>query len=160
MLLENNLKSISRIILEGIIFRQQIILNINSQCVNLSTLTQMSKKYTPRQWYITLSLQSMIIAAWFGSTATASSTPSTLTGCLGCKFSSSGINSSLDSTMFSVEFVKTNKLRLLCNIPTPKFRQSGFFFYDPSTNPRLGIASNNSYAYKHKERPNSLSQKK
>ena len=153
MLLENNLKSISRIILEGIIFRQQIILNINSQCVNLSTLTKMSKKYTPRQWYITLSLQSMIIAASFGSTA--SSIPSTLTGCLGCKFSSTGINSSLDSTMFSVEFVKTNKLRLLCNIPTPAFRQLGFFFYDPSTNPRLGIDSNN--AYKHKERPNSLS---
>ena len=115
----------------------------------------MSKKYTPRQWYITLSLQSKIIAASFGSTATTSSTPSTLTGSLGCKFSSSGIYSSLDSAMFSVEFVKTNKLRLLCNIPTPAFRQLGFFFDDPSTNPRLGIDSNN--AYKHKERPNSLS---
>ena len=126
MLLENNLKSILRIILEGIIFRQQIILNINSQCVKLSTLTKMSKKYTSRQWYITLSLQFRTIAALFGTTA--SSTPSTLTGCLGCKFSSSGIYSSLDSTMVSVEFVKTNELRLLCNIPTPKFRQSGFFF--------------------------------
>ena len=46
---------------------------------------------------------------------------------MGCKVAElSGINPSLDSTMFSVEFVETNKRRLLCKIPT-RFAYRTFF---------------------------------
>ena len=46
---------------------------------------------------------------------------------MGCKVAElSGINPSHDSTMFSVEFVETNKRRLLCKIPT-RFAYRTFF---------------------------------